>query len=218
MSILDEDKIIHPLFVRIVHWVNAFAVFAMIGSGLKIYNASPIFGFVFPQELTLGGWLAGALAWHFAVMWLLLLNGAAYLVYGLATGHFWRNRLKLPPIAAYRNLKTELAALAAHHPGVYNPIQRVLYAFVGVILIMLVLTGAAIWKPVQFQALTGFFGGYDVARKLHFYAMVGLVGFLAIHISLAFIFKKTLRSMITGRLRAPLRRRSAGATGGGPGR
>jgi thiosulfate reductase cytochrome b subunit len=202
----DEDKIVHPLWVRIFHWINAFAVFAMIGSGWRIYNASPIFGFTFPPEFTIGGWLAGALAWHFAVMWLLVANIIGYFIFGLLTGHFWRNPLSLPPIAAYRDLKSELAALAAHKPGVYSPIQRALYIYVAVTLLIVIGSGLAIWKPVQFQTLTNFFGGYDTARKAHFYAMVGLVAFLAVHIPLAFLFKATLRSMITGKLRAPLRK------------
>jgi thiosulfate reductase cytochrome b subunit len=202
----DEDKIVHSLWVRIFHWINAFAVFAMIGSGWRIYNASPIFGFTFPPEFTIGGWLAGALAWHFAVMWLFVGNILGYFIFGLLTGYFWRNPLSLPPIAAFRDLKIDLAILAAHTPGVYSPVQRALYVYVAVPLFIVIASGLAIWKPVQFQTLTNVLGGYDTARNLHFFAMVGLLPFLTVHIPLAFIFKTTLRSMITGKLRAPLRK------------
>src|SRR5690606_24885120 len=90
-------RLIHPLVVRITHWINAFAMICMIASGWRIYNASPLFDFTFPNSLTLGGWLAGALAWHFAAMWLLVINGLAYLIYGLASGHLRRRLLPLTP-------------------------------------------------------------------------------------------------------------------------
>src|SRR5262245_24317451 len=83
---------VHPLYVRITHWINALAVLIMIGSGWQIYNASPLFPFTFPNSITLGGWLAGGLLWHFAAMWLLIVNALVYLTLGLATGRF-RERL-----------------------------------------------------------------------------------------------------------------------------
>src|SRR5687768_1315134 len=87
--------VIHPAWVRITHWINALAMLVMIGSGWEIYNASPLFSFVFPKSITLGGWLAGALLWHFAAMWVLAINGLVYVVLGLLTGRF---RRKLWPI------------------------------------------------------------------------------------------------------------------------
>ena len=91
---------VHPLIVRITHWINAFAVLVMVASGWKIYNASPLFeSFSFPEGLTLGGWLAGALQWHFAAMWLLALNGLVYVVYGIESGHFRRKLLPISPRA-----------------------------------------------------------------------------------------------------------------------
>src|SRR5690348_2371227 len=57
---------IHPGWVRVCHWINALAILVMIGSGWQIYNASPLFSFMFPGAITIGGWLAGALLWHFA--------------------------------------------------------------------------------------------------------------------------------------------------------
>ena len=94
-----EPAAIHPLYVRVTHWINAVAVLIMIGSGWQIYNASPLFGFTFPNSLTLGGWLAGGLLWHFAAMWLLVANGLVYLTVGLATGRFRRKLLPIRPSA-----------------------------------------------------------------------------------------------------------------------
>lgn len=189
----------HGLFVRVTHWINAFAVFIMIGSGWRIYDASPLFDFRFPPDLTIGGWLAGALAWHFLAMWLLVANGVAYLAYGFVSGHFWRDLQRIRPISAYRNLRLEWMTLTMHGHGAYNPIQRILYTTVVGVLVLLVASGVSIWKPVQFQRLTAFFGGYDEARYVHFYAMTALCAFIALHVTLAFSVKGALRSMITGR-------------------
>ena len=186
----------HTLFVRATHWINALAVFLMIGSGWRIYNASPLYDFRFPPEFTVGGWLAGALAWHFAAMWLLVANGVVYLVYGFVSGHFWRDLPRLRPILAYR---LEWTTLTMHGNDAYNPVQRILYTAVVGVLVLLVASGVAIWKPVQFQELTAFFGGYDEARYVHFYAMTALCAFIALHVTLAFSVKGVLRAMITGR-------------------
>lgn len=196
----ERGKIIHPLFVRITHWVNAFAVFAMLMSGLRIYNAAPLYGFLFPPELTLGGWLAGALAWHFAVMWLLVLNGLAYLAYGIFSGHFVKKLLNIGAMAAYRNIRLEIKHLLVHGTGQYNLIQRILYVVVIFDLALLFFSGLAMWKPVQFQGLAQFFGGYDQARYIHFYGMLVLVLFLVVHIAAAFAVEGTIASMFTGRL------------------
>ena len=126
----NRERVIHPLFVRVTHWINAFAAIAMLMSGLRIYNASPLYDFRFPPEVTLGGWLAGALAWHFAVMWLLVINGVAYLAYGVFSGHFVRKILNIGAMAAYRNIKLELKYLLLHGTGDYNIVQRVLYVVV----------------------------------------------------------------------------------------
>jgi len=195
-----KPKMIHPLFVRITHWINAFAAIAMLMSGLRIYNASPLYAFLFPPDITLGGWLAGALAWHFAAMWLLVLNGIAYLIYGFYTGHFIRRLLNIRPMAAYRNVKLEIKQLLIHGTGEYNLIQRVLYIIVIWDVIILFFSGLAIWKPIQLQKLTEFFGGYEQARHYHFYGMLILVFFLLLHVSAAFAVKGTVQSMFTGRL------------------
>ncbi len=191
---------IHPLWVRITHWVNALAMLMMIGSGWQIYNASPLFRFAFPTQITLGGWLAGALLWHFAAMWLLAVNGLVYVALGLLTGRFRRKLLPIRPGEVLADARAALAGRLAHDDlSVYNAVQKLLY--LGVILagMVIVASGLAIWKPVQLQELTALFGGYDAARYVHFFAMATIVGFLAIHVVMAFLVPKSLRAMITGR-------------------
>jgi thiosulfate reductase cytochrome b subunit len=194
------ERPIHPLWVRIAHWINAAAVLVMIGSGWQIYDASPLFHFRFPKGVMLGDWLAGALLWHFAAMWILVLNGLVYVSLGIATGRF---RRKLLPIRAREVIADTRAALAgrlSHDDlSVYNAVQKLLYT--GVILagIVIVLSGLSIWKPVQFKYLTWFFGGYDAARYVHFVAMAAIAGFVTIHVVMALIVPKSLRAMILGR-------------------
>ena len=190
---------IHPLWVRLTHWINAAAIIVMVGSGWEIYNASPLFAFVFPRPVTLGRWLAGGLLLHFAAMWVLAVNGLVYLVLGVASGRF---RRKLVPIRASQLLADVRAAvtgtLSRADPSVYNAVQRLFY--VGVILasILVVLSGLAIWKPVQLQELTAVFGGYDAARYVHFFAMAIIVAFTVLHVTMALLVARSLRAMITG--------------------
>jgi thiosulfate reductase cytochrome b subunit len=192
--------VIHPVWVRITHWINALAMLVMIGSGWEIYNASPLFGFKFPGSITLGGWLAGALLWHFAAMWVLAINGLVYLALGFLTGRFRRKLLPIRPGDVLADVKAALTFKLSHDDiSVYNSVQRLLY--VGVIMagVMIVLSGLAIWKPIQLQELTALFGGYDAARYVHFFAMAAIVGFLVVHVLLALIVPKSLKAMVTGR-------------------
>jgi thiosulfate reductase cytochrome b subunit len=193
--------VIHPRWVRVTHWVNALAMFMMIGSGWQIYDASPLFRFLyFPPAIALGEWLAGALLWHFAAMWLLMINGAVYIALGIATGRFRRKLFPIRPHDVVRDFIAALRGKLSHDDlSVYNAVQRLLY--LGVILagIVIVLSGLSIWKPVQLKYLTDFFGGYDFARYVHFFAMASIVGFLTVHVALALIVPKSLRAMITGR-------------------
>jgi thiosulfate reductase cytochrome b subunit len=191
---------IHPVWVRITHWINALAVLMMIGSGWQIYDASPLFSFVFPSEIALGGWLAGALLWHFAAMWLLVVNGVVYLTLGLATGRFRRKLLPIRPTQVLADLRAAFSGRLSHADlSVYNAVQRLLY--LGVILcgVVIVLSGLSIWKPVQLRELVALFGGYDVARYVHFFAMSAIVGFITIHVIMAFLVPRSLRAMIIGR-------------------
>lgn len=189
---------VHPLFLRIVHWINALAVILMILSGWRIYNASPLFGFEFPAGFTLGGWLAGALAWHFAAMWLLGINLLAYLLYGFLTGHFRRRLLPLRPGLVWRDLRLAVSGRSTHIPGRYNAAQRAAYVFALVAIAVAILSGVAIWKPVQMQEITALMGGFEAARRVHFFAMAALVLFIAVHVASALSAKEALEAMATG--------------------
>jgi len=193
-------KPVHPPYVRVTHWINAVAIMAMVGSGWEIYNDSLLFPFAFPRSITLGGWLAGALLWHFAAMWLFVGNGLVYVILGAATGRFRRRLLPIGPADFIRDLRAALSGRLTHDDlSVYNAVQKALY--VGVILagIVIVASGLAIWKPVQLRELTALFGGYDTARFVHFFTMAAIVVFLAIHVAMAIIVPKSLRAMIRGR-------------------
>lgn len=188
----------HPLVVRLAHWTGAFAMICMILSGWQIYNASPILPFVFPRWATLGGWLAGALAWHFAAMWLLMASGLVYLVYGVTSGHFRRDLLPIRPREVWRDFRAALGLRLAHRGGHYNAVQKLLYVGVLLVAILTVLTGLSIWKSVQLQPLTAVFGGYDIARRIHFAMMALITGFLVVHVTLVAIVPSTLIAMLTG--------------------
>jgi thiosulfate reductase cytochrome b subunit len=196
----QQPEHIHPLTVRITHWLNAVAMVVMILSGWEIHNAYPTLPFLFPKEITLGGWLGGATQWHFAAMWVLMANGLVYLTYGLVSG---RLRRKFLPI----RLRDVIADMAAALSGVlkhdslatYNSVQRLLYLGVTGASILAVLTGLAIWKPVQFHELTSLFGDFDAARIIHFTMMAAIVLFLAVHVAMALLVPKSLRAMIRGR-------------------
>src|SRR3954463_12246141 len=191
--------VIHPAWVRITHWINALAMLVMIGSGWEIYNASPLFGFTFPGSITLGGWLAGALLWHFAAMWLLAVNGIVYVALGLATGRFRSKLLPIRPDEVIADTKAALAFKLAHDDlSKYNAVQRLLYAGIIVVAVVIVLSGLSIWKPVQLQWLTALFCGYGGARYVHFLCMAAIVGFLIVHVLLALLVPKSLRAMVTG--------------------
>src|SRR5262245_59379788 len=195
-----ESGVIHPLWVRVSHGISIVAMLVMIGSGWQIYNASPLFSFTFPRAITLGGWLAGALLWHFAAMWVLVVNGAVYIVLGVLTGHFGRKLLPIRPRDIVADLGAAVTFRLSHDDlSVYNAVQRLFYVVAIVAVVIVALSGVAIWKPVQFRELTLLFGGYDAARYVHFFAMAVIVGFLVVHIALAVIFPKSLRAMITGR-------------------
>lgn len=200
MNAVPAGGLIHPGWVRICHWINALAILVMIGSGWQIYNASPLFDFLFPKSITLGGWLAGALLWHFAAMWVLVINGIVYVTLGLATGRIRRKLLPIYPREVFADIKAALTFKLAHNDlSHYNAVQKLLYT--GVILagVVVVLSGLAIWKPIQLQELTALFGGYEAARYVHFIAMAAIVGFLVVHVALALIVPRSIRAMVRGK-------------------
>jgi len=206
--------VLHPLVVRITHWLNAMAIIIMIGSGWRIYNWDPLFDFSFPVWMTFGGWpevsqrwhneegLAGALQWHFAAMWLLFVSLVIYIVYGLVSGHFRGAFLPIRPRELLRDTQAALAGRLTHNVGERNAVQKAMYVGVVIVMVLALLSGLSIWKPVQLQELTGLFGGYETARYVHFFCMAAIVLFLAIHLLLTALVPSVLPPMITGRLRA----------------
>jgi thiosulfate reductase cytochrome b subunit len=196
-----RSPVVHPLLVRLTHWINAVAIVCMVMSGWQIYDASPIFAFTFPPALTLGAWLGGAIAVHFAAMWLLIVNALVYLIYGLLSGHFRRTFFPLRAREILRDLGLALTFRLPHAAGRYNAVQRLMY--VGVLLcgVLVFASGLAVWKPVQFDWLANLFGGFDFARVVHFGAMAGIVAFVVVHLLLVLLVPRTLPAMITGRAR-----------------
>lgn len=197
-----QTLLIHPLVVRITHWINVLAVLMMITSGWQIYNASPLFGFTFPHVVTLGGWLAGGIQWHFAAMWLLVLNGLVYVVYGILSGHFRRKLLPLSPRAVLHDVGEALRGRLAHQDlAVYNAAQRAAYLALIACLALLVASGLAIWKPVQLHWLALLMGDYEGARYVHFFAMSAVALIVLVHVIMVVLVPRTFPTMFTGRIR-----------------
>lgn len=205
----------HHWIVRLTHWVNVVAVVIMVGSGLRIFNAYPAFarkgelfccypweGQPFPAWLTFGGWLAGARNWHFAMMWVLVVNGLVYLTFVYLHGE-WRDLV--PRRGDIRDSVQMLRFYAFRrkdHPrqGKHNALQKTAYFLMPVTGALLVLTGIAIWKPVQLAPLTNLFGGYVWARYWHFVSMVALVALSVVHVFMVFaVDPYSIRAMITGK-------------------
>jgi thiosulfate reductase cytochrome b subunit len=199
-----QSVLIHPLVVRITHWINVLAVLIMITSGWAIYNASPLFAFSIPDGITLGGWLAGALQWHFAGMWLFAINGLVYLLYGIFSGHFRRKLLPISPRAVLHDIGQALRGHLAHEDlSVYNAAQRAAYLALVFFLLFLIVTGLAIWKPVQLYWLASLLGDYEGARFLHFFAMTAVFLIVLVHVLMVILVPRTFPTMITGRAKRP---------------
>lgn len=191
--------VIHPRWLRLTHWLNALAVLIMVTSGWRIYNASPLYDFRFPDAITLGGWLAGALNWHFAAMWLLVANGLLYLLLNLASGRLWRRFFPLSPRGMGHDALAALRGRLSHaNPRQYNQLQKAAYLFVILDLIVLVLSGLVLWKSVQFGTLRELLGGYETARHVHFVSMVLLVGFVAVHLAMVALVPRSLLTLLRG--------------------
>ncbi len=199
---------LHPIPVRVMHWINAIAMIVMIGSGWGIYNDEVIFGWLlFPTVVTLGTWAAISLLWHFAAMWVLVLNGLAYLVYGFVTGRLREHLLPIHLPEIVHDVREALHLHLAHADlTVYNAVQKVLYIVAIVAGVMQVVTGLAIWKPVQFDDLTALFGDFQGARLAHFIGMSVMVGFMFVHVLLSLLVPRTLVAMVTGGPTVPARR------------
>lgn len=193
-------KVIHPLWLRLCHWLNALAILIMVTSGWRIYNASPLFNFEFPDAITLGGWLGGALQWHFAAMWLFAANGLFYVIANIVTGRikykFWP--LSIPTL--FRELGLALRGKLSHdNLANYNMAQKFFYLGVVLVALFSLLSGLVVWKSVQFAILRELMGGYENARVIHFICMSLIVLFVVIHLIMVALVPKTLMAMIRGR-------------------
>jgi len=191
---------LHPLPLRTMHWINAAAVFIMIGSGWKIYNDDAIFGFLhFPDSIVIGKWAQYGLQWHFFGMWIFVLNGLCYLTYGLATGRF---RKKLFPVSVREVLVTIGDALRfrLRHDDLtqYNAVQKLLYLGVILVGVLIAISGLCLWKPVQFSEVAGLFGSFQIIRLVHFLCTAAIVAFILIHVTLALLVPQSLVAMLTG--------------------
>jgi thiosulfate reductase cytochrome b subunit len=191
---------LHPLPVRIMHWINAAAIIVLIGSGWKIYNDEVLFGWLFfPEWITIGGGAEGALQWHFFAMWILAVNGLCYLAYGLITGRFRRKLFPIRPREVISNIRDALRFRLSHDDiTTYNAVQKLLYTGIILVIILQVVSGLAVWKPMQFSELAALFYSFQGSRLVHFLGMVAIVVFLVIHVALALIVPKTIGAMITG--------------------
>ncbi len=198
---MQEPKtVIHPGWLRAMHWINAVAVVVLIMSGWQIYNATEFLGFAFPKSITLGGWLGGALLWHFAAMWVLGANGILYVLMNVLTRRLARKFFPLSPKAFFADVLAAMKGRLAHaDPTQYNTVQRVAYLFVMLDITLLVLSGLVLWKSVQFPLVRELLGGYEGARLVHFFAMAALSAFIAIHLLMVLLVPRTLVYMVRGR-------------------
>jgi thiosulfate reductase cytochrome b subunit len=205
----------HHWIVRLTHWVNTVVLVGMMASGLQIYNAYERFGIrgtrlplpnpldmhPAPRWARLGGWLAGGLNWHFFLMWPLVLNGLLYVGYLAFTGE-WRPLLFRPrDVGPAIEMQKYYLHLRKDHPpqGKHNALQKSAYSFIVLLGMLSVLTGLALWKPIQLAWLTALFGGYELARYWHFAAVWLFVAFIVVHVILVLVVDPaSLRGMITG--------------------
>lgn len=195
----SQNSVIHPAWLRLMHWLNALAVVVLMLSGWRIYNATAFLGFAIPSELTLGGWLGGAIQWHFAAMWVLGINGLLYLAFNLATGRLRRKFFPLSPSVFLADLRAALKGRLAHaDPRHYNMVQRLAYLLVMLDSVLLVVSGLVLWKSVQFPLLRELMFGYEGARRVHFFAMAALAAFVAIHLVMVALVPRTLLYMVRG--------------------
>jgi thiosulfate reductase cytochrome b subunit len=182
----------------------------MVTSGWGIYNDYVVIsGLHFAQSLRLGSWAAESLLWHFAGMWFLAINGLAYLLYGLFTGRFLERLFPIKVGEVIQTVRDTLHFRIAHEDLThYNAVQKLLYIVVILAGISQVISGLAIWKPIQFSGLVNLFGSFQGARIVHFWGMAVIVGFVLVHVALALLVPKTLWAMLAGgpRIERPARR------------
>lgn len=195
-----RPRVLHPLPLRAMHWINAITIVFMILSGWKIYEDEVIFGWLhFPEWLTIGPWAQHGLQVHFFFMWILVVNGLAYLAYGIATGRFRRMLLPIRVKDVVATVRDTLRFKLAHDDATqYNAVQKLLYIGVIAAGILIVISGLALWKPIQLSPLVSLFGGFQNVRLVHFLCMVAIFGFLCVHVALAVVVPKTIVAMLGG--------------------
>lgn len=205
----------HGMIVRLSHWLMAISILIMIGSGWRIYNNVPIFDFTFPAWMTLGGddsitfvrnndpGMANAIAWHFAGMWTLFVAYLTFMLWGLLSGHFRRDFLPVGPKSFLRDFIAAATFRLEHRLGEYNAVQKVFYWGVLALVALMLLSGLAIWKPVQTYPLEVLFGGFQGARIVHFLGMAGIAGFILVHVALVVLVPKTFIAMVLGKAEEP---------------
>jgi thiosulfate reductase cytochrome b subunit len=191
---------LHPRALRLMHWINAVAVVVMIGSGWKIYNDDVLFGWLrFPEGIVIGKWAQHGLQWHFFGMWIFTINGLSYLTYGIVSGRF---RQKLFPLSLRETITTigDTLRFRLRHDDLthYNAVQKLLYLGISVIGVLIVISGLALWKPVQFSELAVLFGSFQTIRVVHFLCMSAIVLFLLVHVALSLLVPRSLLAMING--------------------
>jgi thiosulfate reductase cytochrome b subunit len=199
-STTRKEQRLHPLALRIMHWVNAVAIFIMIGSGWRIYNDDVLFGWLhFPDFLVIGKWAQYGLQWHFFGMWIFVLNGIAYLSYGIISGRFWQKLFPISPREVFETVGEALRLRLRHDDLThYNAVQKILYLGVMLVGVFIVITGLCLWKPVQFSELASLFGNFQIIRLIHFLCMSVIVAFVAVHVMLALLVPQSLIAMLTG--------------------
>jgi thiosulfate reductase cytochrome b subunit len=208
----------HHWIVRVTHWVNAVVLVGMMASGLQIYGAFPRFGLrdrplalpnpfegsALPEWMRLGGWLAGGLNWHFALMWLLFANGLVYLLYLVFSGELRKLAFRPRDIVPAIEMQKYYLRLRKGHPvqGKHNALQKAAYSFIVVLGVLAVASGLALWKPVQLWWLTALFGGYEITRYWHFLTVWLFAAFTVIHVVLVFaVDPASMRAIVTGKYR-----------------
>ena len=195
-----KERRLHPLPIRIMHWINAVAIFIMIGSGWKIYNDDILFSFLrFPDAIVIGKWAQYGLQWHFFGMWIFVLNGIACLCYGIASGRFWQKLFPISPREVFVTVGEALRFRLRHDDLThYNAVQKALYLGVMAVGVLIVISGLALWKPVQFSGLANLFGSFQNIRLVHFLCMSAIVAFIVVHVTLALLVPQSLLAMLTG--------------------
>jgi len=195
-----KQRRLHPLPLRIMHWINAVAIFIMIGSGWKIYNDDVIFGWLhFPDAVVIGKWAQYGLQWHFFGMWVFALNGSVYFSYGIISGRFRQKLFPISPRELFATIADALRFRLRHDDLThYNAVQKVLYLGVMAIGVLILISGLALWKPVQFSELASLFGSFQTIRLVHFLCMSAIVAFVLVHVALALIVPQSLVAMLTG--------------------